>query len=458
MTLNRSAAAALHLPALTLLCFAAAATLRAETHTVDVLASAVFNPSTITIQKGDTVTWRNQGSGLHNVRADDNSFRNGDPSSSSWTFSHTFNAAGTFGYFCEFHGGPTFGMRGSVVVEDAAPPPPEHGTLRFAQASYSASEGAGSLNVAVSRINGADGAVSVAFAAAAGTATSGADFTATTGTLNWADGDSAAKSFPVAIANDTAQEPNETVLLTLSSPTGGAALDNARKAATLTIIDNDAPASGPPAAPSALKVDSTSTSAIQLSWNDNSNNETDFRIEQKALGGSYAEVGTVEANTATFTAPGLDPAKLYTFRVRAGGSGGTFSAYSNEASAATDATPAPCVAGDSTLCLSGGRFKAQIAWRSDPNTTGQGSAVPIPSAPDSGLFFFFSPSNLEMLIKTLDACTFNSRFWVFYAATTSVEFTLTVTDTMTGKVRVYFNPLNNAAAPVQDTSAFATCP
>ena len=49
-------------------------------------------------------------------------------------------------------------------------------------------------------------------------------------------------------------------------------------------------------------------------------------------------------------------------------------------------------------------------------------------------------------------------YWVFFAAGTNVEFTVTVTDTQTGTVKTYSNPLNTAAPPVQDTSAFATCP
>jgi hypothetical protein len=39
-----------------------------------------------------------------------------------------------------------------------------------------------------------------------------------------------------------------------------------------------------------------------------------------------------------------------------------------------------------------------------------------------------------------------------------VELIVTVTDTQTGKTKVYFNPLGTAALPVQDTNAFATCP
>ncbi len=76
---------------------------------------------------------------------------------------------------------------------------------------------------------------------------------------------------------------------------------------------------------------------------------------------------------------------------------------------------------------------------------------------DSGLFWFFEAENRELLVKVFDGCGINDRFWVFSAATTDVEFTLRVTDTMSGTVKTYFNPLGVAAANT-DTDAFATCP
>ncbi|HXT49739.1 MAG TPA: hypothetical protein VN811_01780, partial [Thermoanaerobaculia bacterium] len=157
--------------------------------------------------------------------------------------------------------------------------------------------------------------------------------------------------------------------------------------------------------------------------------------------------------------PGLTPSTFYLFRVRAsgsGGSGGTFSGYSNEASATTEGIIAACVAGTETLCVNNARFQTEVVWRT-ADSSGRGQAVVIPTAPDSGLFFFFGSTNIELLVKVLNACVFD-RYWVFYSATTNVEFALTVTDTQTGKVKTYFNPLNRAAPPVQDTDAFATCP
>lgn len=116
----------------------------------------------------------------------------------------------------------------------------------------------------------------------------------------------------------------------------------------------------------------------------------------------------------------------------------------------------PCVADESTACLAGNRFKVQVAWRDSGNRTGVGKIAT--SSADSALLWFFSPTNWEMMVKVLNTCSFSQRIWVFSAATTNVEYTLTVTDTKTGVVKTYFNPLGTAAPAVTDTGAFSTCP
>ena len=65
----------------------------------------------------------------------------------------------------------------------------------------------------------------------------------------------------------------------------------------------------------------------------------------------------------------------------------------------------------------------------------------------------------EVLVKVLDACSFTASpaYWVFFAATTNVDFTLHVTDTHTGLTKEYKNLLGQAALPVQDTQTFKTC-
>jgi hypothetical protein len=118
----------------------------------------------------------------------------------------------------------------------------------------------------------------------------------------------------------------------------------------------------------------------------------------------------------------------------------------------------PCVPDDTTLCLLGDRFRVEVDWETQFGTEGPGHVVPFGSD-SSGLFYFFNPNNWAMLFKMLDACSLSPpRFWVFFAATTNVEFTITVTDTQTGLPKFYFNELGHPADAVTDTSAFATCP
>ncbi|HEX4951901.1 MAG TPA: trypsin-like peptidase domain-containing protein [Thermoanaerobaculia bacterium] len=118
-----------------------------------------------------------------------------------------------------------------------------------------------------------------------------------------------------------------------------------------------------------------------------------------------------------------------------------------------------CVANATTMCLVSDRFQIEINFNSGPpqNLAGDGMVVPLGSD-NSGMFYFFAADNWEMLVKVLNACPLNNRYWVFFAATTNVGFTLTVTDTDNGTAKTYTNPIGMAALPVQDTNAFATCP
>jgi hypothetical protein len=117
---------------------------------------------------------------------------------------------------------------------------------------------------------------------------------------------------------------------------------------------------------------------------------------------------------------------------------------------------AQCVNSASVICLNNGRFRIELRWRKLNDEEGLGMDSGLRTS-DSAVLWFFNAANLEMLIKVINACAFNNYFWVFFAATTDVEFTLTVTDTFTGEINTYFNPLKMAALPVQHTVAFKTC-
>ena len=86
--------------------------------------------------------------------------------------------------------------------------------------------------------------------------------------------------------------------------------------------------------------------------------------------------------------------------------------------------PEPCVENATTLCLNRERFGVRVEWTDYAGHQGTGRAYPLTT--DSGLFWFFSESNLEMLVKVIDGCDFNGRFWIYAAATTDVAYTVTV--------------------------------
>ena len=91
-----------------------------------------------------------------------------------------------------------------------------------------------------------------------------------------------------------------------------------------------------------------------------------------------------------------------------------------------------------------------MKWKT-PSANGTGSA--IPAGPDTGYFWFFGESNIELIVKMLDGRAVNGKFWLFYGALSNVEYTLTVTDTQTGAVKTYTNPQNRLAS-FADTQAF----
>jgi YD repeat-containing protein len=112
------------------------------------------------------------------------------------------------------------------------------GTLQFTTATPAAiSEAAGTFTINVTRTGLTSGAVGVSYATTSGTAGT-ADFTAKSGTLSWADGDSSAKTISISITNDAVVEQAETFGIVLSSATGGAVLGSVNQA-TATINDDD---------------------------------------------------------------------------------------------------------------------------------------------------------------------------------------------------------------------------
>ncbi|HVK10038.1 MAG TPA: choice-of-anchor M domain-containing protein [Gemmataceae bacterium] len=130
------------------------------------------------------------------------------------------------------------------------------GQLEFDAASYELAENGGSATLTVRRLGGSDGRITVDYATADGTATGGTDYTATSGTLTFEDGETS-KTITVPVINDSVDEPDETVLVTLTNPgpasiadyvadVEGSSLLGSQATATLTIRNDDAPGGNTP--------------------------------------------------------------------------------------------------------------------------------------------------------------------------------------------------------------------
>jgi hypothetical protein len=112
----------------------------------------------------------------------------------------------------------------------------------------------------------------------------------------------------------------------------------------------------------------------------------------------------------------------------------------------TDFHPEPI----NSLFLSHQRFEAKVTWHT---ATKQGIGLPEALTDSAGYFWFFDPSNPELLVKVIDGTPVNSHYWVFVGSLSDVAYTVTVTDRSTGAVRTYTNPAGTVASRT-DTSAF----
>ena len=122
------------------------------------------------------------------------------------------------------------------------------------------------------------------------------------------------------------------------------------------------------------------------------------------------------------------------------------------AAAPSIAAPAgSCTPDATTLCLNDARFAVSVHWTDFEGHTGDGEAIGLTG--DTGYFWFFSQSNVELVVKVLDATGLNGHFWVFYGALSNVEYELTVVDTATGAQRTYANPSGRFGS-AGDTTAF----
>ncbi|HEV8240296.1 MAG TPA: hypothetical protein VGS57_13080 [Thermoanaerobaculia bacterium] len=204
------------------------------------------------------------------------------------------------------------------------------------------------------------------------------------------------------------------------------------------LIPDDVPQSAP-ATPARLTVVATDN-AFNVTW-DEVPGATGYEVERRTPAGN-----TVSPGSPGGWMTGFEPGTPITVRVRAVNSAGA-SPFSDEVSATTTdpEPPARCMPAADALCLGDGRFRVQVRWRNvhaaaGAVAQGAGGVIPAGNGSDvSGYFWFFSPENVELVVKLLDGSSINGFNWFFYGALSDVEYWITVLDTLTQESRTYHN-------------------
>jgi len=116
-----------------------------------------------------------------------------------------------------------------------------------------------------------------------------------------------------------------------------------------------------------------------------------------------------------------------------------------------------CIPTPTAMCLNS-RFKVEATWTTNSAT---GAATGVKLTDETGYLWFFSPTNVEAVVKVLNACGINNSYWVYAGGLTDVNTVLKITDVRTGVVKTYTNPQGTPFQPIQDVNAFnaaGTCP
>jgi Ca2+-binding RTX toxin-like protein len=210
------------------------------------------------------------------------------------------------------------------------------GALQFASATSTVNESASPALITVTRTGGTEGAVGVSYAVTGGTAVNGTDYTLSSGTLAFANGQSTA-TISIPVSDDNQFGADKTVVLTLSNPTGSATLGNVTST-TLTIHNDNAVPTLSVSSPTVTEATNGTASAV-------------FTVSLSAIADvpvsvNYATAdGSVTAASGAYTAssgslvfsPGTT-AKQVTVQIRGTSTPGTNQTFRLALSSPTNAT------------------------------------------------------------------------------------------------------------------------
>jgi hypothetical protein len=170
---------------------------------------------------------------------------------------------------------------------------------------------------------------------------------------------------------------------------------------------------------------------------------------QHLEGSIYVDVangsGITGATSAVLRISGATDAHAGRYRCLVSNAGGTTPSADVQLTVYPDLSGS-CVEGANTVCLHQNRFAAEVVINGSPGKS-------KPFSDFGGLFTLGNHANVEVAVKILDGTAINGRHWLFHGALTSLPYTLTVTDTVTGAERVYQKPSGSFCGGA-DTAAF----
>jgi titin len=187
---------------------------------------------------------------------------------------------------------------------------------------------------------------------------------------------------------------------------GNSAYSNQASATTLDVA---------PATPSGLVAQAISSSRIDLTWNDNASNETDYQLERapdvSGTPGTFAPIATLGANATSYSNTGLNGSTRYWYRVRATNGVGP-SAYSNQTSATTPASPVPPAAPSGLTAQAISSTRIDLAWA---DNSGNEDGFLIERAPNvsgaPGTFTQIASVGANVTSYSNTGLTANTRYW-----------------------------------------------
>ena len=112
-----------------------------------------------------------------------------------------------------------------------------------------------------------------------------------------------------------------------------------------------------------------------------------------------------------------------------------------------------CVDGSGGDCLHGGRFRVSATYRTSTGETKSASIRQAYLGDSASLLYFLSADNPELLLKVMDGCASNGRYWVFGSAATDLEYEVEVADNRDGVVMTYARDRSNPM--IADRSSFS---